>query len=273
MLLFLVQHFLLCSHSMKYPSFLSKLPVPNLSLAFGKFLNNLFTEGFTGLFAFGWSGASIYLLYIFSKDLDGALYHADTNCTIIDKWVDSDNGVYIHVNYTLPGNNFNSTRFLQRAVSGDNFQVGEIIPCFYSLHDHSYVMAHVDIDALTAFGLILAILMCIPAAIVTYILLNVIVSFISSHLVPTMTMHPKALSNDVLTQLGPIYKGNSDDKQDNSNSTVSWLRALFTWNTSRRARPQDMYALEDQKSLILEAGSDVSVGCTEELLSQSKKST
>ncbi|CAO3671984.1 unnamed protein product [Umbelopsis ramanniana] len=232
-----------------------------------------FLKGFIGLFTFGMCGLSIYFLYILSKDIDGALYHAGTNCTILDKWVDSDNFVYIHVNYTLPGNDFNTTSFLQRATIGDNFQVGEIIPCFYSLHDHSYIMAHVDISAVIAFGFIFAILMCIPAAVVAYILLNVIVSFISSHLVPTMTMHPKALSDDVVTQLGPIYKGNPEDKQDNRKSTVSWLRALFTWNRSRRARPQDMYALEDQNSFISEVGSDHSVGSTKELLSQPKKST
>jgi hypothetical protein len=216
---------------------------------------------------------SIFLLYIFSKDIDGALYHADTNCTILDKWVDGSGGVYIHVNYTLPGNDFNSTEWLQRAVGSCNFQVGETIPCFYSLHDHSYVMASVDINIFVVIGFTLGILMCIPAAVVAYILLNVIVSFISSHLVPTMTMHPKALSNDVVTQLGPIYEGNPDDKQDNSKPTVSWLRALFTRNRSRRARPQDMYALEEQNSFISEAGSDYSDGSTTELLSESKKST
>lgn len=63
-----------------------------------------------------------------------------------------------------------------------------------------------------------------PAAIVTYILFTIIVSFISKHLVTTTTMHPIDLSNEVAVQLGPRNDGEPDNKQDSSHSSTSWLR-------------------------------------------------
>ncbi|KAI8578167.1 hypothetical protein K450DRAFT_200550 [Umbelopsis ramanniana AG] len=80
-----------------------------------------------------------------SKTIDANLHNAVTNCTILDPATYSrSKGIY--VNYTIPGSSFNYTQYLHNTDDSKQYFIGHIIPCFYALNDHTYIMAENDIN-------------------------------------------------------------------------------------------------------------------------------
>jgi hypothetical protein len=233
-----------------------------------------------------WSGGTIYFLYVAAKGLDSSLHYAPTNCTILDISRDSDDMVYMHANYTVPGNDYNYTSFMNNLDDNANYYIHETIPCFYALHDHSYVMAQVGIRAGIIVMIVFAIIMSIPVAIGAVFLLSI----------PVVIISPSILKLAKSTRA--LFQRNHDDAQDNCNtsapsrsvgsfihgylavpvvyckaafgSTVSWLMARFARNNSNKTQPLDAYALEDQGSIKTRASTGHSFRSTKNLLSHSK---
>lgn len=110
-----------------------------------------------------------YFIYTYSRTIDAYLHNAPTNCTILDPATYGSSKSGIYVNYTIPENINYTMQYLQNTDDTKSYYIGHIIPCFYALHDHTYIMAEKDFDihhAVTAL-----ILVCIGAVLPTILLI------------------------------------------------------------------------------------------------------
>ncbi|KAG2176097.1 hypothetical protein INT44_000576 [Umbelopsis vinacea] len=253
--------------------------------------------GCCGFFITGWCGGAVYFLYEASKDLDSTLFYAPTNCTPVRFHYDSDDDLYVFANYTVPGNSFNYTTMLNHLDDNAIYSIGHTIPCFYALHDHSYVMAQVGINAGTVVMMVFASIFCIPVAALAIFILSVPI-FAMRPMISKLAVSSKAIASEAGTKLGTIFKRKPDVSQDNCDtstpnrsigssvhgylmapvmyfkaafgSMASWLKARFTRNDSSKDQLQDAYGLEDQGSLKSRASSGYSFRSNKKLLSHSK---
>jgi hypothetical protein len=246
----------------------------------------------------GWCGGTIYFLYTFANNIDGSLHYDPTNCTILQLTYDSDNNLEILVNYTVPGNDFSYTSYMENLDYNKIYQWNSTIPCFYSLHDPSLVMAQTGINAGIIIGIVVAILMCIPVAVVALFLICAPVVLLGN-LIREWAKSTKALAGNAVSNTAPGSNGQPGSSQDSrdtytppqwsiwniihyyamkpvvyckaaSKSTTSWLGARLTWTRSSKKQAQDMYDLEDQGSCTTRASSGYSFKSTKKLLSHSK---
>ncbi|KAI8579832.1 hypothetical protein K450DRAFT_300032 [Umbelopsis ramanniana AG] len=252
---------------------------------------------FFTLFILAWCGGTVYFMYAAAKDLDSSLHYAPTNCTITSMHYDSDNTLYMYANYTLPGNNFNSTAFVNNVDDNANYFVGQTLSCFYALHDHSYLMAQVGVHAGVVVMMVFSTIMCIPVAIGAVFVLSMPVIIISP-MVVKLAKSIKAFACETGVKMSTIFKRKPDNGQDNCGdstpsrsigssvigylmlpvnyfkaalgSSASWLKAKFTRNKLGKGQQQDMYDLEDQGSLKSRASSGYSFRSSKKLLSHSK---
>ncbi|CAO3671988.1 unnamed protein product [Umbelopsis ramanniana] len=246
----------------------------------------------------GWCGGTVYFLYTFANNLDGSLHYAPTNCTILQLSYDSDDNLKIRVNYTVPGNDFNYTSYMVNLDYNKSYQWNSTIPCFYSLHDPTLIMASTGINSGTIIGLVVAILLCIPVAVVALFLICAPVVLLGN-LIHKWAKSTKAPAGNVVSNTASSSNSQPDDNQDSRNtytqpqlsiwtvfhyyamkpvvyckaaskSTTSWLQARLTWTRSSKKQAQDMYDLEDQGSCTTRASSGYSFKSTKKLLSHSK---
>lgn len=257
----------------------------------------MFVEAFLVVFTLCWCAGTVYFLYTFANKLDGALHYAPTNCTILQFTYDSDDNLEISVNYTVPSNNFNYTSFMVNIDENKSYLLNSTIPCFYSLHNPSLVMAQPGITAGTIIGVVFAIIMCIPVAAGVLLLIGVpVILLISS--IRKWAKSTAALAGNAMSNMSSSPNSQLDNSQDVRDaytpaqssilsifhyyamkpvgyckvafkSTTSWLAARFTWTRSSK-QGKDIYDLEDQGSYTTRASSGYSFKSTKKLLSHSK---
>ena len=245
-----------------------------------------------------WSGGAVYFLYTVTKFIDSSLNYAPTNCTISQAQYTSDDVWDIYVNYSLPGNQVNYNNRLNNFDNNANYNVNQTLPCFYAIHDHSYIMAQAgSIDVGTVFELIFSIAMCIPVAIGVLLILFLILKGIITCSSGAWAALAE-FAGDAKAKLISVFQRNRENSQNECDTTTpkksigsfihgyvmapvtycktafqyagSWMKAIFTWNKSKKDQSQDAYALEDQGSFTTRASSGFSFRSTKKLLSYSK---
>ncbi|KAH8551676.1 hypothetical protein BGW37DRAFT_491868 [Umbelopsis sp. PMI_123] len=262
------------------------------------YFNVFWIEIFGVLFVLSWSATVCYFMYSLTKSIDTTLNHGSTNCTILDASYDSDDGWGIHVNYTVPGNSYNYTSWLGSTDDKANYHVNDTIPCYYALHDHSYVIASEEpVNGGTIFGLIVVSIFCTPVAIGVLFILFFLATVFVKQVKYALETSSKVVGN-AAAKVSSIFKRTPDDTQNESDTSsqhrsirsciarylmvpvtyckeafrnmTSWMMKKFTWTKSDLDQSKDAFALEDQESLSTRASSGYSYRSTKKLLSYSK---
>lgn len=260
--------------------------------------NLLLLVAFVAFIVLWCSGGAVYFLYIVSKFIDVSLNHAPTNCTITQVRYSDDDGWEIYANYTLPGSQVNYNNYLQNPDDNANYNINQILPCFYAIHDHTYITARAgSIGVGTGFEMFFAIAMCIPVAIGVLFVLFLTLKGIKNCSSRAWAALTKS-AGDAKTKLISVFKRNRITNQNEFVTTTpkrsigsfiygyimvpitccksafqaaaSWMKALSTWNTSKKDQSHDAYALEDQGSFTTRASSGFSFRSTKKLLSYTK---
>ncbi|KAI8578168.1 hypothetical protein K450DRAFT_200551 [Umbelopsis ramanniana AG] len=245
-----------------------------------------------------WSAVMVWLLYGAAQSMDANLHNAPSNCTIVDTTVNSDGDSVVYVSYIIPGEHINRTNILHNTDDSGAYQVNETIPCFYALHDYSYVMETVHAnDTGDVIFLIFTIIMCIPfAAGVLAIIFGAVyhtgrgalvvlkgffqvISETATKVLTMLKTKQEKAHNECDTSASDRLKRNSifsyfiipvKNSKLAFGNIVSWLKARFAWNRLNTSQQQDVYSLEDQETFTTRTSSDFSFRSTKKLLSYSK---
>lgn len=253
---------------------------------FFNFCNELCGWIFAILFAGGWSSMVIYFLYSVSLGIDRTIHVTPTNCTILDTQMTSD-GWAIHVNYTVPDRSTPYISLLDATNSNDIFKVNQTLTCYYSTHYAQYVVqSPQSVNGGTIFGLLIICAMSIPVAAAAGFILLVILTQLSFLLMFIYRQCKEAMIK-MKEKLASITakKSSTENESDTSiqnttiwNTIVSYLVAPVNYckkviggTVARaKARPKEVYDLEDQVTRNSEISSRNSYSSTKGLLSSSK---
>jgi hypothetical protein len=248
--------------------------------------NELCTWIFAIVFAGGWSSMVIYFLYSVCLGIDKTLHVAPTNCTILDTQMTSD-GWAIHVNYTVPDRSTPYISLLDGTNSNDIFKVNQTLTCYYSTHYAQYVVqSPQSVNGGTIFGLLILCAMSIPVAVAAgFVLLAILTQL--SFLLMFIYRQCKAVVIKMKEKLASITakKSSIENESDNSiQKTTTWktivsylvapvnyCKKVIGGTLARaKAKPKEVYDLEDQVTRNSEISSRDSYRSIKGLLSSSK---
>lgn len=244
--------------------------------------------------------AIYYFLYKFSRTIDAYLHNAPTNCTILDPATYGSSMLGIYVDYTIPENINYTMQYLQNIDDKKSYIIGHIIPCFYALNDHTYIMAENDFDIQpTTTSLILV---CISAILPTLVLICLLVAsviligqWLKMRLENAVRTIHELVTEDISLVKGKHVSPTENDIPISKNSTWTslsryslmlmasckmgigattlWVKAKFTQKKSDEPQYENVCDVEEKGNHKTRTSSDYSFESIEMLPPYSKSSS